>query len=66
MPQKDVPSPKVGKRLKRTAPWESWGVWPGTKRPPRARPGSSPAPVEAPRGPLPLQGGAEAPLEFDG
>ena len=27
--------------------------------------GSMPAPVEPPRGPLPLSGGAEAPLEFD-
>ena len=32
------------------------------RRPPR---GSAPALVEPPRGPLPLQGGAEAPLEFD-
>jgi len=31
------------------------------KRPP----GMAPALVEPPRGPLPLQGGAEAPLEFD-
>ena len=31
----------------------------------RPGPGSMPAPVEPPRGPLPLQGGAEAPLEFD-
>ena len=30
------------------------------KRPP----GMAPAPVEPPRGPLPLQGGAAAPLEF--
>jgi hypothetical protein len=30
------------------------------KRPP----GMAPALVEPPRGPLPLQGGAEAPLEF--
>jgi len=30
----------------------------------RRGPGSMPAPVEPPRGPLPLQGGAEAPLEF--
>jgi hypothetical protein len=38
------------------------GQWPPKKRPPR---GSAPALVEPPRGPLPLQGGAEAPLEFD-
>jgi hypothetical protein len=32
----------------------------------RRRPrGGAPALVEPPRGPLPLQGGAEAPLEFD-
>ncbi len=31
----------------------------------RRGPGSMPAPVEPPRGPLPLAGGAEAPLEFD-
>ena len=31
----------------------------------RRGPGSAPALVEPPRGPLPLQGGAEAPLEFD-
>ncbi|WP_133303987.1 hypothetical protein [Aurantiacibacter aquimixticola] len=31
------------------------------KRPP----GMAPALVEPPRGPLPLSGGAEAPLEFD-
>jgi hypothetical protein len=33
----------------------------------RRRPGdgSALAPVEPPRGPLPLEGGAEAPLEFD-
>ena len=30
----------------------------------RRGPGSMPALVEPPRGPLPLQGGAEAPLEF--
>ena len=65
MPQKDIPSPQAGKRLKRTAPWGSWGVSHGTKRPPRRPPGSAPALVEPPRGPLPLQGGAEAPLEFD-
>jgi hypothetical protein len=35
------------------------------KRPKRRPPGSAPALVEPPRGPLPLQGGAEAPLEFD-
>jgi len=32
------------------------------RKPPK---GSAPALVEPPRGPLPLQGGAEAPLEFD-
>ena len=32
------------------------------RRPPK---GSAPALVEPPRGPLPLSGGAEAPLEFD-
>jgi hypothetical protein len=32
------------------------------KRPPK---GSAPAMAEPPRGPLPLAGGAEAPLEFD-
>ena len=32
----------------------------------RRGPGGMPALVEPPRGPLPLQGGAEAPLEFDG
>jgi hypothetical protein len=40
----------------------------GRKSGPRGRrrgPGSAPALVEPPRGPLPLQGGAEAPLEFD-
>ena len=31
----------------------------------RKPPGSAPALVEPPRGPLPLQGGAEAPLAFD-
>jgi hypothetical protein len=31
----------------------------------RPRDGGMPAPVEPPRGPLPLQGGAEAPLERD-
>ena len=31
----------------------------------RPGPGSEPAFVEPPRGPLPLSGGAEAPLEFD-
>ena len=31
----------------------------------RRPPGMAPALVEPPRGPLPLQGGAEAPLEFD-
>ena len=31
----------------------------------RRPPGMSPALVEPPRGPLPFQGGAEAPLEFD-
>lgn len=30
----------------------------------RRPPGMAPALVEPPRGPLPLQGGAEAPLEF--
>jgi len=34
----------------------------GRRRPPR---GSAPALVEPPRGPLPLSGGAEAPLEYD-
>ena len=38
------------------------GRWPPKKPRP---PGSAPALVEPPRGPLPLQGGAEAPLEFD-
>ena len=32
------------------------------RRPPRS---SAPALVEPPRGPLPLAGGAEVPLEFD-
>ena len=31
----------------------------------RKRRGGMPAMAEPPRGPLPLQGGAEAPLEFD-
>ena len=36
------------------------------RKPPKRRPsGSAPALVEPPRGPVPLQGGAEAPLEFD-
>jgi hypothetical protein len=64
MPRKDIPSPQVGKRLKRTAPWGSW-LSRGGKRPPSRPSGSATASVEPPRGPLPLQGGAEAPLEFD-
>ena len=37
-----------------------------SRKTPKRRPrGSAPALVEPPRGPLPLQGGAEAPLEFD-
>ena len=42
------------------------GQWPPKPpKPPKPRSGSAPALVEPPRGPLPLQGGAEAPLEFD-
>ncbi|HUQ13366.1 MAG TPA: hypothetical protein VM055_03735 [Novosphingobium sp.] len=36
-----------------------------TKNRKRRGPGGLPALVEPPRGPTPLQGGAEAPLEFD-
>lgn len=37
------------------------------KRPPRRKPPAAgiAAPAVPPRGPVPLQGGAEAPLEFD-
>ena len=37
-------------------------VAPRKRRPPK---GSAPALVEPPRGPLPMQGGAAAPLEFE-
>ena len=50
--------------LKRELTLRALGIDPRGPRKPR-RPGSAPALVEPPRGPLPLQGGAQAPLEFD-
>ncbi len=50
----------IERLLDRLMPRSVTGRKPG-KRPPK---GSAPALVEPPRGPVPLQGGAEAPLEF--
>ena len=64
MPRKDIPLRASRALPKGKAQWIvslSFGL----RKPRRKPPGSAPALVEPPRGPLPLQGGAEAPLEFE-
>ena len=65
MPRKDIPHRLIRALPKRKAQWIISPLNFGVRKPRRKPPGSAPALVEPPRGPLPLQGGAEAQLEYD-